>query len=277
MSYFSGTNNKFIPHFIPHFNVHLALVKTFVLSLLISISFITFASPCDQHSLQRANDSVVGYKERNGICEGLYSTDVSSGFELVSLEEVPVPVYKKGDVLTLIHPDLPANFNGFSLRVSGVAMRPETYYRMDAEFSKDKNIEWPVKILTAEGITLENSELGIYGWFNLKNKRLYYPIAAQLNEQAIEGKQIRMVLRAGVPIQQIKWQLIVNDVVVSTTKMRGGIAVGRPIPIDIEWPSPRPNSVKIKIIAKQHQKNRRLTPIFELAVPISETVTAASL
>ncbi|MEH6710074.1 MAG: hypothetical protein V7733_02595 [Paraglaciecola polaris] len=255
-----------------------SLIPLILISLFFAFTANAYSSPCDQNLLKKSiSNSKIGYKERNGICEGLYTSNVNAGFELVSLEQIPIPKYDKGDSITLAFPLLDKLSATNSLRISSIALRPETYYRMDAEFSNNENIEWSVEILTADGIALKHDEIGLFGWYTNNTKQVYFPISATIGNKPATSTYTRMVLRSGAPIQRISWQLIVDEKVVSTTKLQGGIPVGQPIQIKIEWPFERPSKAKIKIIAKAHRINKPLTPIFEVAVPISPNTAITSL
>ena len=126
-------------------------------------------------------------------------------------------------------------------------------------------------------IALKHDEIGLFGWYTNNTKQVYFPISATIGNKPATSTYTRMVLRSGAPIQRISWQLIVDEKVVSTTKLQGGIPVGQPIQIKIEWPFERPSKAKIKIIAKAHRINKPLTPIFEVAVPISPNTAITSL
>ncbi len=64
----------------------------------------TQADTCDSSLLERADSGKDGYKDRGGICEGLYESPVSADFELVSLVESPLSDYKQGDVISIEAP-----------------------------------------------------------------------------------------------------------------------------------------------------------------------------
>lgn len=242
-----------------------------LLLLLFSVLFssTSIAAPCDKQSLKKALNTAYGYKERQGICEGLYSSKVSAGFELVSLQETPIAAYRKGNVLRIVFPNLKLEeaIKTLPLNVSGLALRPETYYRMDTQFTNNNDIHWPVNILVADGIALINKDIGIFGWIKTAKTRLLFPVSVVIDNAPIASQSVRMVLRSGAPIQRLNWYLVVNDKRVEKHKLRGGIPAGTPIEIDIVWPAPRPDKVKIQIVAKAHQSNQTLSPIFEIAVP----------
>jgi hypothetical protein len=226
-----------------------------------------WGNPCDQQWLKKAISGKNGYRERNGICEGLYSQAVSAGFELISLEEVPIAPYEKGDALRILFPKLVNSFMTLPLNISAVAIRAETYYRMDAQFGQAQDILWPVEILMADDVALTNKDIGIFGWFDTPKTRVVFPIKVVIDNNPAISSTTRMVLRSGAPIQRMNWYLIVEDKQIEKHKLRGTFPVGKLIVIDIKWPEPRPDRVKIQVKAKAHLMNKLLEPIFEIAVP----------
>ncbi len=120
----------------------------------------TQADTCDSSLLERADSGKDGYKDRGGICEGLYESPVSADFELVSLVESPLSDYKQGDVISIEAPIIDKEFGKSSISIRGLALRPQLYYRMDTNFKGAKPVEWSVDgVLTS--INLKASELGM--------------------------------------------------------------------------------------------------------------------
>ena len=98
-----------------------SLIPLILISLFFAFTANAYSSPCDQNLLKKSiGNSKIGYKERNGICEGLYTSNVNAGFELVSLEQIPIPKYDKGDSITLAFPLLDKLSATNSLRISSI-------------------------------------------------------------------------------------------------------------------------------------------------------------
>ncbi|ABG40956.1 hypothetical protein Patl_2440 [Paraglaciecola sp. T6c] len=233
-------------------------------------STLALSSTCDTQLLKRADSGANGYRDRSGICEGLYESPVSADFELVSMLNAPlIEHFSKDDVIQIMQPNLTQQMSTSSISIRGLALKPRLYYRMDTTFDASATISWPVNEVLST-IKLDAQELGIYGWQETNKGMVYIPVDAKIANSPAKTAaafDTQVIVRAGVPIKKIAWRLLgegVSDKYVNESK---SYAVGAPIPILITWPSTLPQIIKLEVAAKPMTSNEWIIQIFNIALP----------
>ncbi|GAC21382.1 hypothetical protein [Paraglaciecola arctica] len=233
------------------------------------ISTVTYADTCDKYLLERADTGESGYRKRGRICEGLYESPVSADFELVSLVEHPLNSYVKGDTISIELPNVTQQLGSSSISIRGLALKPRLYYRMDTSFGPDSVIKWPVEQVLSS-IKLDAHELGIYGWQESKTGKTYIPVSVSVDGQmkiVDPNFDAQAIVRAGVPIQKIAWRLLGEGISDAYNNVKKSYSVGTPIPIQITWPQPRPDFIKLEVAAKPMTSNDWIIQVFYIALP----------
>ena len=233
-------------------------------------STLALSSTCDTQLLKRADSGSNGYRDRSGICEGLYESPVSADFELVSMLNTPlIEHFTKDDVIQILQPNLSQQMSSSSISIRGLALKPRLYYRMDTTFGASATISWPVNEVLST-INLGAQELGIYGWQKIDNGMVYIPVNAKIADtpaKTAAAFDTQVIVRAGVPIKKIAWRLLGDGVSDEYINVSKSYAVGAPIPILITWPPTRPQFIKLEVAAKPMTSNEWIIQIFNIALP----------
>ena len=233
-------------------------------------STLALSSTCDAQLLKRADSGSNGYRDRSGICEGLYESPVSADFELVSMLNTPlIEHFTKDDVIQILQPNLSQQMSSSSISIRGLALKPRLYYRMDTTFGASATISWPVNEVLST-INLGAQELGIYGWQKIDNGMVYIPVNAKIADtpaKTAAAFDTLVIVRAGVPIKKIAWRLLGDNVSDEYKNESKSYAVGAPVPILITWPRTRPQFIKLEVAAKPMTSNEWIIQIFNIALP----------
>ncbi len=243
--------------------------------LLISTSANSDENDCGTHATIKAIYGVLGYKSRGGICEGLYESKVSADFELVSLKENRLEAYTPEDTINVYFPDVSEQTKNAETFITGIALKPRLYYRMDAKLQPAKSLKWPVEPVLSK-IKLKQSELGIFGWSKKKKGTIYIPIRASLDKKdVIKNKDfdVEVIVRTGVNIEKLAWRFLGKGMSKKYNKVSESFPAGDPISIEITWPENHPPVIRLEIAAKPLESDKWLKKIFDIAVPVNSSDT----
>jgi hypothetical protein len=257
------------------FSKNVAFLKKCIVMSLFFIGFSGFslADSCDSHLIEKAESGEQGYRNRNGICEGLYESPVSADFELVSLVEYPLTDYKSGDFITIRLPFFREVVEPFVVSVRALALKPRLYYRMDAKFTDTEAITWPVDQVLSP-IELTANELGVFGWHETSSGLSYVPIhVSVINGQQktpiVASSGAEVIVRAAVPIKKVTYRLLYDDKAEEYRSIDKRFATRSPIKIPITWPDSRPTNLSLEVAAKPVISNTWLIQTFDITLPDS--------
>jgi hypothetical protein len=215
-------------------------------------------------STAKPGSGPLGYRLRGALCEGLYESPVAADFEVVSLLSAGLSFGGEGEIAIGV-PDLPGVGPGTPVRVTAVALRPRTYYRMDATVRPGDSLRWPVgEVLGPLG--LGPSDLGVFGQVEIEGQTAYVPLRPLGDGVAMPEGDVELVVRAGVDVETVAWRsAALDEPVPRLESRRQRAAAGEPIRLALRFPKPGLQRVEVQL--KPAEEDDWLRRVVEVAVP----------
>src|SRR5688572_32646546 len=180
--------------------------RTFVLCTLAMLTPTAYSQPaCDP--LLRPVTGQLGYVPRETRCEGLYVSPISGRtLEIVSLTLGTVRYSLDSDMqLELRGPDS-ALLDQEKLNVRAVALPLNTYYRMDDVLPAGETLTWPIDAVLLPA-RLNDGRIGIFGWVDTLNERIFAPIEILGRERAQDPRRtVNLIVRSTVETNGVLWR-----------------------------------------------------------------------
>jgi hypothetical protein len=228
--------------------------------------------PCPP-STAKPRSGALGYRRRGALCEGLYESPVAADFEVVSLLSADLSSAGEREIV-IGAPELPGVASDVPVRVTALALRPRTYYRMDAAVPAGGSLRWPVgEVLGPLG--LDASDLGVYGQVEIGGETVYVPLRPLGGRGATSPRgrvgglpqaEVELVVRAGVDVETVAWRSSpVGAAPQGLESRRERAAAGEPIRIAL--PLPKPGLQRVEIQLKPSEEDDWLSRVFVVAVP----------
>lgn len=161
------------------------------------------AQGCDAQ-LKPVENKAMQYRVRGNRCEGFYQSTVSAPYmDVVGVIDGKFRFESSADETLTISASLNKN-QPIAVRAVGIPLK--TYYRMDARLAPEQTFVWPVKDVLYPN-KLSSKDIGIFGWMENGQEKLYVPVAAlsTLNPPEQDGK-IRLYLRSSVDVRSVQWR-----------------------------------------------------------------------
>lgn len=156
-------------------------------------------------------NSVYGYRERDGRCEGFYNANVS-GFtiQVVSLTRGSISYALNSNEHLQIAAEPLADFQ--SIAVRGVNFSMNRNYRLDLNLETGAVAEIPVKeVLQPNRISPKN--LGIFGFVEKGGYRYYVPVVptSALSKKVKVKDKLNLHLISSVDVQSVTWRYAIAE------------------------------------------------------------------
>jgi hypothetical protein len=156
-------------------------------------------------------ESIYGYRERGGRCEGFYNANVS-GFtiQVVSLTRGVVSYAMNSNERLQIVADPLVDFPTIAVR--GVNFSMGRNYRLDLNLEKGAVAEVPVKeVLQPNRISSDN--LGIFGFVEKAGYRYYVPIVpmSALSNAVKNSDKLNLQLVSNLDVKSVSWRYAISD------------------------------------------------------------------
>ena len=243
--------------------LHLPVLSLFLLLILPPVLLSAGETSCD--TTIRPLKGNLGYAERDGDnrCEGLYVSTVSApNLELVSLVKGGFKFNLEPDqFLKITVPnDVKAHVQ-WPIKVRAVSLPLGTYYRMDARFTSDHPLIWPIDQVLLP-TQLRSDQLGVYGWTGSEQDKTFIPLEVTTNGTMIESKGVTLFLRSSHEVEKIVWRLFIEGQPSSVKPkwneaLEGMVSAGQVIPIKLPLgPLVR---VRVELAAKQQYSDQWAT------------------
>jgi hypothetical protein len=169
---------------------------------------VTAWAQCDD--LEPEN-SIYGYRERDGRCEGFYNATVS-GFtiQVVSLTRGLISYALNSNERLQIASEPLAEFQ--SIAVRGINFSMDRNYRLDLNLETGTVAEIPVKeVLQPNMISPKN--LGIFGFVEKGGYRYYVPVVptSGLSKKVKVKDKLNLQLISSVDVQSVTWRYAIAE------------------------------------------------------------------
>lgn len=156
-------------------------------------------------------NSIYGYRERDGRCEGFYNANVS-GFtiQVVSLTRGEISYASNSNERLQIAAEPLANFQTIAVR--GVNFSMNRNYRLDLNLEKGAVAEIPVKeVLQPNKISSQN--LGLFGFVEKSGHRYYVPVIpmSALSKKVKVKDRLILQLISSVDVKSVTWRYAVAE------------------------------------------------------------------
>ena len=166
---------------------------------------------CDP-TLNQLSDNPLGYRLRNGRCEGIYIKGVGSTTLMVASLTKPFEDkdFFSSEELT-IKWTVPANWR---VHLRAQSLRRRLHYRMDTFRYPDKTTyNWPLNILAA--LKIQRKDIGIVGWsryvINGTERSIYVPLRIGHQPEADGSDCYQLVLLPGRELTEVFMSLAPLD------------------------------------------------------------------
>ncbi len=248
----------------------ISLLNTLILSLMVLFFALISSDAANAQDcapeLQPVDNWKIKYKMRGSRCEGFYRSNVSSR----SLEIVGLTIGKfrfKLDKREVIEVSSPVVKNR-PVFVRAVGIPIKSYYRMDAKIDPGEFLNWPIRDVI-EPQKLSFRKIGVYGWFEDKEERIYAPVrtSAKFVKEDLDNI-IRMYLRASVDVESVKWRWVdgLNDLPSTLIKWnnapRSSYRIGKPILIQL--PRGKTGNLFVETAARESESGEWLKQTFRM-------------
>lgn len=178
-------------------------------------TFVIFLSFCTGIKAQcddlEPENSIYGYRKRDGRCEGFYNSNVS-GFtiQVVSLTQGVISyALNSNEKLTIATQPLD-DFTSISVR--GVNFSMNRNYRLDLSLDGGSVASIPVKeVLEPNKLAAEN--LGLFGFVEKSGHRYYVPVApmSSLSGEVKDGGRLNLQLVSNIDLKEVTWRYAVSQ------------------------------------------------------------------
>jgi hypothetical protein len=211
--------------------------------------------PCDPNLADRGVGTF-GYRDRGGRCEGIYRRPVATTvLYMVSLVQSFEEFDPQAGTPLRVHWGEGADG---TLRLRAEGVRPELYYRLDAERpAESSHFDWPTDVLS--GQRLRRRDLGVLGWVRRPlggvDRDVYVPLRVTQGEDPARCEPTRMLLWPGVRLDSVT----VSVAPVDTSGAQGAwvqrdeeVGLGyypAQRPIEVTLPSLPPSTYFIRLVA----------------------------
>ena len=208
---------------------------------LVSVLFILKPFPAAVYS-QHGNcdpdlkkiDGPFGYSIRGSRCEGLYESPVASSLSIVSVMRGELRYKLRPDNALIVKSVDNINLDAEELHIRSVGRYSGIYYRMDCVVSKGDSLIWPMGEVLEPNRLLQN-KIGLYGWFELSEGRIFIPLIARELVGSFASGPLRALVRTDIPADEIKWRYAENNEAPTEWKLYGeNIAANEIITIDLK-------------------------------------------
>jgi hypothetical protein len=200
----------------------------------------------------------LGYKRRLNAdrCEGFYQQQVSGTLEFLSLVKGTINYDLASDKALIISaPDL-RQFGGSQLFLIARALRPGTYYRMDAAVASGETFRWPLNPVLVDA-NLSSNAIGVVAWINRDLGKYYVPVSVTSeNVASASTRPPSIILRSSLDIELLKWrtrqemgQDRISDWITVGGTQPATIRAGQPISLELQQ---RPTGLAILELAVKY-------------------------
>ncbi|GAA0878121.1 hypothetical protein GCM10009119_10890 [Algoriphagus jejuensis] len=177
----------------------------------IAIMTTTFASANAQCDNLEPEDSIYGYREREGRCEGFYKANVS-GFAIavVSFTHGNIAYAMNSNEKLKISTNPLDNFNSVSVQGTNFLMNKN--YRLDLELKKGEVATIPVKDVL-EPNKLDPAHLGLLGYVERSGFRYFVPVtpSSELSGSSAGEKNLKLAISATIDLKKVVWRYAVTQ------------------------------------------------------------------
>lgn len=151
-------------------------------------------------------DSIYGYRKRDGRCEGFYVANVSGfAIDVISLTQGPI-LFAMNSNEKLKISTLP--LEGFEfIEVQGVNVSMQKNYRLDLILSRGQVAIIPVRDVI-EPNRVEPSKLGLLGFVEKSGFKYFVPVipASELVHRATKDENIKLSLSSNIDLRTFTWR-----------------------------------------------------------------------
>lgn len=153
-----------------------------------------------------------GYIMRRGTprCEGIYQSKINSNnLQIVSylIGKLRYDL-KTQDSLKIEIPTVP-DLSARPVRVRGLSLPLNSYYRLDSVLPAEGFMIWPIKEVLAPA-RLSSSMIGLFAWYGSGDEKTFVPLRVSPVEGDAEGateSAAVLTIRSPVKIESLKWRV----------------------------------------------------------------------
>lgn len=216
----------------------------------------------------------IGYQRRLNAdrCEGFYQQQVSGTLEFLSLVNGTINYDLVSDKTLVVSAPNLGQFGGSQVFLTARALRPGTYYRMDATVASGGTFRWPLNAVLAPA-NLPSNAIGVVAWTNRDLGKYYVPVSVVPENVATPAtRPPLMILRSSLDIELLKWRSWkesgrdgISDWITVGDAQLTIIRAGQPISLELrEQPS---GLSVIEIAVKYANLGRPQTEQFRIILP----------
>lgn len=244
-------------------------------ALLVVFCFIgTFQSAAAQLSCSgvTAISGPTGYQRRSNAdrCEGFFQQQVSGTLEFLSLVKGTINYDLVSDKTLIVSAPNLNQFAGSQVFLTARALRPNTYYRMDAAIASGESFRWPLNPVLA---TLPSNAIGVVAWINRDLGKYYVPVSVVSENVATPAtRPPSMILRASLDIELMKWRIRqegggdrTGDWITVGGALPTIIRAGQPVSVELQGRPEGPAVVEVAV--KYVNQSRMQTEPFRMIFP----------
>jgi hypothetical protein len=206
----------------------------------------------------------LGYQRRSNAdrCEGFFQQQVSGTLEFLSFVKGTINYDLVSDKALIVAPPNLTQFGGSQVFLTARALRPATYYRMDAVMASGETFRWPLSPVLTQA-NLPSSAIGVVAWINRDLEKYYIPISVVSENVATPAnRHPSMILRPSVDVELLKWRIRQES---GREKMSDWITVGGAQPAIIRAQQPvslelqeRPSGLAVVDIAVKYANQGKI-------------------
>ena len=149
-----------------------------------------------------------GYQRRLNTerCEGFYQQQVTGSLEFLSLVNGTINYDLVSDKALIVSVPAQSQLQASQIFLTARALRPGTYYRMDAVIGPTRIFKWPLDAVLAPA-NLPSDAIGVVGWINRDLGKYYIPLSVVTENVAVSAlRPPTMILRSSLDMEALKWR-----------------------------------------------------------------------
>lgn len=219
------------------------------------------APPCDPTIIPSTGHLGYRLRDKPSRCEGLYSSRIDGGLELVSLVQGVVRFEVLAGAVLRVFPPSGIQRSSEVIRVRAIALPLGTYYRLDGFASQKAPLNWPVGQVLVEA-RLRANQIGVFGWIERSSGKVFVPVRVVAAGEPVSGAPAVLTIRAGEDVDNIQWRSHASGGRLEWTQAAASIPAGRSI--SVELPDGPETVLTVEFTAKRRGIDRWST----LTIPV---------
>jgi hypothetical protein len=216
-----------------------------------------------------------GYQRRLNAdrCEGFFEQRVAgSTLEFLSLVKGAINYDLVSDKALIVSAPNLSQFGRVQIFLTARALRPGTYYRMDAVVASGESFRWPLNAVLSPA-NLPSNAIGVVAWVNRDLVKYYVPVSVVSENIATPAaRPPLMILRSSNDIEILQWRSWqesgrerIGDWITLGGAQPAIIRAGQPISLELKG---QPSGLAvIEVAVKYANQGKPQTEQFRIALP----------